>query len=141
MKKLFLIIVLFVVGSGAFAQADSVSLKDAVMRLNQALVNKDSSALRALLHNKCSYGHSNGWIETKEEAIADMFNGVLTYHKIDQGPLKVTIEEETGIVRTDVSVNVTRNGQNNDFKLHVLQVWVYKKKKGWQLLGRQTTRI
>ncbi|MBC6490450.1 nuclear transport factor 2 family protein [Flavihumibacter stibioxidans] len=139
MRTALLIIALFWAGS-LFAQ-DTVTLKKAMLDLNEALLKQDSATVRKLLHGKCSYGHSNAWIESKKEVIADMFNGVLRYNSIKQGVMDIKMEDKTGIVRTDWEVNVTRNGQVYDFKLHVLLVWIWKKKKGWQLIARQSTRI
>jgi hypothetical protein len=138
MRVAGLIILLFVSGI-LFAQGDSLSLKQSVMDLNAALLNQDSVKLKQLLHKKCSYGHSNAWIENKSEVVADLFNGVLKYTSIEQGTLTVTVEKETGLVRSNVEVVAIRQGQTNNYKLHVLQVWVWKKKIGWQLIGRQAT--
>ena len=139
MKYGGLIILLFVSGILFGQGVDSISLKQSVMDLNAALLNHDSSKLNQLLHKKCSYGHSNAWIENKSQVIADLFNGTLKYGSIEQGPLKLTIEKETALVRSDIEVVAIRQGQTNNYKLHVLQVWVWVKKKGWQLLGRQGT--
>jgi Domain of unknown function (DUF4440) len=136
-----LIILLFVSGILFGQGVDSNTLKRSVMDLNAALLNQDSSKLNQLLHKKCSYGHSNAWIENKSQVINDLFDGSLKYISIEQGPLTLTIEKETALVRSDIEVGAIRQGQTNNYKLHVLQVWVWGKKKGWQLLGRQGTIV
>lgn len=111
------------------------------MDLNAALLAQDSAKVNQLLHKKCNYGHSSGWVEKKNELIANMFNGTLKYTNISQGPMTAVIEEKTGLLRSNIEVDVIRNGQAAHYRLHVLQVWIWKNKKGWQLLGRQATRL
>ena len=111
------------------------------MDLNAAMLAQDSAKVNQLLHKKCNYGHSNGWIEKKNELIANMFNGTLKYTNISQGTMTAVIEDKTGLLRSNIEVDVIRNGQPAHFRLHVLQVWIWKNKKGWQLLGRQATRL
>ena len=48
---------------------DSKPLISAARSLNSALIQKDSLLLVKLLHPSLSYGHSNGWVENKQEVI------------------------------------------------------------------------
>ena len=58
-------------------------LKDAVTKLDKALVQKDTVTLKQLLHKDLSYGHSNGWVENRNEVIKNLVQGKLTYKKIE----------------------------------------------------------
>ena len=61
------------------AQVDSVGLKEAMRTLDKALMEKDSIALSKLLHNKVSFGHSNGWVQMGKEVWNDLAIGKLMY--------------------------------------------------------------
>ena len=110
--KYILTICLFFTSAIAFAQVDSVSLKEAMSNLDKALINKDQKALVQLLHQDVSYGHSNGWVQNNKWAT----------------------------VRINTNAEGKGNGNSFQFKLHVLQVWL-KAKSGWQLLARQSTKL
>jgi hypothetical protein len=88
-----------------------------------------------------SYGHSNGWIESKKEVINDLYNGKLVYNKISQSKEQVEIVRETATVRSTADIDATLDGQSVIIKLQVLQVWIWKDKEGWKLLGRQSVKI
>jgi len=60
--RYILSICLFFVSAIAAGQADSVSLKEAMSNLDQALIRKDEKALVQLLHNDVSYGQPNDWV-------------------------------------------------------------------------------
>ncbi|HET9824149.1 MAG TPA: nuclear transport factor 2 family protein [Chitinophagaceae bacterium] len=141
MKHVFTICLLFISLAG-IAQVDSISLKNAVAELDKALVNKDEKALVQLLHPNVSYGHSNGWVQSKADIISDLRSGKLTYDKIDNTSLAiVAINNNWATVRT----NTNATGRSTavptfELKLHVLQVWL-KTESGWQLLARQGTKL
>lgn len=115
-------------------------LKDAVSKLEVALVKKDSVTLKKLLHPKLSYGHSNGWVENKQEVISDLFNGKLTYVKIESSDYQWQALKDWASVRSTSKISYKVDGKNGELELHVLQVWV-KTNKGWQLFARQATKI
>ena len=141
MKHIF-IIGLFFVSLVAGAQVDSVSLKKAMTELDNALVNKDEKALVQLLHPNVSYGHSNGWVQNKNDIINDLKSGKLTYERIENTSVSiVAINNNWATVRT----NTNATGKSTsiptfELKLHVLQVWL-KTDYGWQLLARQSTKL
>lgn len=109
--------------------------------LDQALVEKDTAKLQVLLHPSLSYGHSNGWVESKPELIMHLLNGKLTYGSIES---KEISREQTGddltLVRSESRISFILDGKPGELKLHVLQVW---KREGykWQLIARQSTKM
>jgi hypothetical protein len=139
----WLLSLLFVIAALA-SQArsgDKEQLKAAIDKLDKALLAKDSVILKTVLHQKVSYGHSNGWIETKQEVIDDLFNGKLTYQQIEPtAAAQITVSSGTGIVRTTLRVSVVVQGSPLTLKLKVLQAWVQEKGK-WKLLGRQSVKV
>jgi len=140
MRSFCTILMLFVYSTTLAAKQDTAGLHKAVYDLNSALLQKDSIALRRLLHPKIEYGHSNGWIETKREVIDDLYSGKLNYNKIEQGAIEVVKEGNIACVRSVIDVEIMLNGQQIKLKLHVLQVWL-KEKTEWILLSRQSTKI
>ena len=136
MKQLLVIILLFVsvVSSGQYSVHENMKF------LDEALVKKDTVALNKLLHDKLSYGHSNGWIETRKEVIADLLNGKLVYVSIESKELS---SEQTGditLVRAESKIKYLLDGKEGELKLHVLQVWI-RVGYQWQLIGRQSTKV
>lgn len=137
--KYIITISLLLIYSTLFAQ-DEKSLKSAAGAFHNALLAKDSAQLKSLLHEKLVYGHSNGWIETKRELIEDLYNGKITYTKIQSSEEQVTIEGSTACIRATLEIEATMDGKTLPFKLHGLQVWIWKNKK-WQMMSRQSVKI
>ena len=139
--RLILTICLLTARTIAFAQFDSASLKQAMSGLDNALVNKDEKALMQLLHPDVSYGHSNGWVQSKNDIINDLKSGKLLYNKIENNSVVlVAINNDCATVRTNTNAEGSISGTTFQLKLHVLQVWI-KAKNGWQLWARQSTKI
>lgn len=131
------ILLLFVYSTVA---AQDRELGNVITELNMALIEKDTVKLKTMLDEQLSYGHSNGWIETKQEVVSDLYNGKLVYNKIDQKLTGIMKEGNMACVRANAELDIVYNGNPLHIKLHVLQVWV-KKNKGWKLVARQSTKI
>ena len=139
--KLFLTIVLFFTSLITIAQTDSVSLKSAMKKLDKALIEKDYSALQTVLHNDVSYGHSNAWVQTKQDIMNDLKSTKLVYNKIENTNVMImAINKDWATVRTNTNAEGMVSGTAFNLKLHVLQVWM-KTKMGWQLMARQSTKL
>lgn len=137
--KYIITISLLLIYSTLFAQ-DEKSLKSTAGEFHNALLAKDSVQLKNLLHEKLVYGHSNGWIETKKELIEDLYNGKITYTKIQSSEEQVVIEGNTACIRATLEIEAIMDSKTLPFKLHGLQVWIWKNKK-WQMLSRQSVKI
>lgn len=137
MRKLLIISLLFV---SSVSVAQTSFLKEAVAKLDKALVAKDTVVLKQILHKDLSYGHSNAWVEGKKDLMANLYNGKLTYQKIATKDLKWTTNKDCAIVRSTTEIEYLLDGKEGKLKMHVLQVWV-KTNKGWQLLARQSTKL
>lgn len=138
MRYVIIIVFLFI-ASASFAQADSVSLKKAVADLNKALINKDSVRIKKLVYEKITYGHSNGWIQSRKDIVDDLYSGKIVYNVIDQYFDNIVLDGNTASVRETANINVEMAGKPLQLKLKVLQVWIWKK-KGWQLFSRQSVK-
>ena len=132
--------IIFVVAS-SFLFAQTTYLKDAVGKLDKALINKDTVALKQLLHPDLSFGHSSGWVETKQDVLNDVTSGKLAYKSIDNKEVKWATGKDWATMRSNSHVvSLNPDGKTSEVNLHVLLVWL-KTNKGWQLLARQTTRL
>ena len=122
------------------AQLDSVGLKNAMQQLDKALFQKDEKVLQTVLHKEVSYGHSNGWIQNKNDILNDFTSGKLIYNKIENNSSTiVTISKKYATVKTNTNAEGMVNGTAFNLRLHILQFWV-KTKKGWQLIARQSAK-
>jgi len=140
MRKIaFGILILFVVNS-SFAQVDSIGLNNAMQQLDKALLQKDETVLRSVLHKDLSYGHSNGWIQTKTDIMNDFTSGKLIYYKIENNSSAIiTISKKYATVKTNTNAEGVVNGTAFKLTLHIMQFWI-KTKKGWQLIARQSAK-
>ena len=132
-------LILFVVNC-SFAQVDSVGLKDAMQKLDKALLQKDENVLRSVLHKDLSFGHSNGWIQSRNDIMNDFKSGKLVYNKFENNSSAiVSISKKYATVKTNSSAEGVVNGTAFKLTLHVMQFWI-KTKKGWQLIARQSAK-
>lgn len=139
--KLFVFISLFFTNLVAVAQVDSVGLKDAMQKLDKALLQKDEVVLKSVLHNDLSYGHSNGWIQSKDDILNDFKSGKLTYNNLENNSSAIVrINKKYATVKTNTNAEGSVNGTAFKLTLHVMQFWI-KTKKGWQLIARQSAKL
>ena len=140
MKKLVPGFLIFVLVSSSFAQIDSVGLKETMQKLDKALLQKDEVVLKGVLHKDLSYGHSNGWIQSKSDVLNDFKSAKLTYDKIENNSLSIiNINKKWATVRTNTNAEGVVSGNAFKLTLHVLQFWI-RTKKGWQLVVRQSAK-
>ena len=139
-KLLFGSLVLFLFNN-SFAQIDSVGLKNAMQQLDKALLQKDETVLKSVLHKDLSYGHSNGWLQSKSDILNDFISGKLTYGKIENNSSAIiVINKKYAIVKTNTNAEGVVNGTAFRLTLHIMQFWI-KTKKGWQLIVRQSAKL
>lgn len=139
--RLFLVLLFAALLQTTRAQDDSLTLSDAIAKLDQALLKKDSAALDQLLDGKLSFGHSNGWVQTKQDVWNDLRDGRLEYLGLATEEVKfLQMGKELATVTMKVQAKGKLKEKEFDLKLTVMQVWK-KDKKGWQLFARQSTKI
>jgi hypothetical protein len=136
-----LFVLFLLIAKSSFAQIDSVGLKNAMQQLDKALLQKDETVLNSVLHKDLSYGHSNGWIQSKSDILNDFTSGKLTYSKIENNSSAIiVINKEYATVKTNTNAEGVVNGTAFKLTLHIMQFWI-KTKKGWQLIARQSTKL
>ena len=140
-KSAAVLFVLFLlIAKNSFAQVDSAGLKEAVQKLDAALLQKDENVLRSVLHKDLSFGHSNGWIQNRTDVMNDFKSGKLVYHKFENNSSAiVSISKKHATVKTNSNAEGTVNGTAFKLTLHVMQFWI-RTKKGWQLIARQSAK-
>lgn len=123
------------------AQVDSITLKEAMKNLDQALLGKDEAVLNAVLHKEVSFGHSNGWIQTRTDIVSDFKSGKLVYNKIENNSAAiVAISKKYATAKTVTNAEGAVNGTAFKLTLHVMQFWI-KTRKGWRLIARQSAKL
>lgn len=138
--KLLFTIGLFFASLIVVGQPDSAKLATTIKEFHQSLVKKNTVSINQQTDKALSYGHSNGWVETKTEMIKNLETGYTSYKSIKEDSLRVTINENVAHARFVGDYEVSLNsGSAVVYHLKVLEVWV-KKGKRWLLFARQAVR-
>jgi hypothetical protein len=142
LKPLLTILTLLFVAN-AFAQqkinVDSVKLVKTVQEFHQALVNKNTVSINQQTDKALSYGHSNGWVETKTELLKDLETGVISYGSYKEDSIKITFNDKMANVRFVADITAVMKNTEATYRLKVLEVWVRKGNR-WVLFARQAVR-
>ncbi len=138
MKKLLIIVFLLNVVF-ANAQTDEEKLTTTLKEFHQAMVMKNTVSVNQQTDKALSYGHSNGWVETKSEFMKNLETGYMIYKSYKEDSLQVVVNGNMAHARFVADINVTMNGNNGNYHLKVLEVWV-KKGKRWLLFARQAVK-
>ena len=134
------IITLFFTSLVVAGQIDSIGLKDVMGKLDKALLAKDEMTLKTVLHKELSFGHSNGWVQTRDDIINDFSSGKLTYNKFENNSSAIVkISKKYATAKTNTNAEGVVNGTAFKLTLHIMQFWI-KTKKGWQLIARQSAK-
>lgn len=137
MNRIIFILFFFLISSPLLkAQEDTTTVLQAVQAVEKALTGNDSNALLKWLHPDLTFGHSNGWIQGRQQVIGDMVSGYLRYETMETESIAIDRKKNRAIVKAFVRVTGQRGGTPFTVRLFVLQEWVMTK-KGWQLLVRQ----
>jgi Domain of unknown function (DUF4440) len=122
-----------------FAQPEKEKLMATVKEFHKALVNKNTVSINQQTDKALSYGHSNGWVETKTEMLKNLETGYMSYLGFKEDSLKVVVNGNVAHARFIADISASLIGNKGNFHLKVLEVWV-KKGKRWLLFARQAIR-
>ena len=120
-------------------QTDEEKLTTTLKEFHQAMINKNTASINQQTDKALSYGHSNGWVETKAEMIKDIETGYIVYHSYKEDSISILMNGNMANARFVADVSATLKGATTTFHLKVLEVWV-KKGKRWMLFGRQAVK-
>ena len=138
MKKLLIIVLLLNVVF-ANGQTDEEKLTSTLKEFHQALVKKNTISINQQTDKVLSYGHSNGWVETKTDLMKNLETGFMKYKSYKEDSVQVLINGNVANTRFVADIEATRDGINGNYHLKVLEVWV-KKGKRWLLFARQAVK-
>jgi len=138
MRLAFLIGVLFI-STFAVAQTDEEKLTVTMKEFHQALVKMNTVSINQQTDKALSYGHSNGWVQTKSDLIKDFESGYISYQAYKEDSITIAMNGNMANVRFVADIAATMKGTNYNFHLKVLEVWV-KKGRRWVLFARQAVR-
>lgn len=138
----FIALVLFVItstySSGQTSEAEKVNTLH--KKKFAWLISSNADSLNALLAPEVNYIHSNGWIQTRQEVLADMKNGTLKYQTVEVEESSVKILENTAVVTGKGNFSGVMNGTNFSIKLIYTEVYV-KTCGQWRLAGRHACKV
>ena len=118
---------------------DGQKLIKTMKEFHHALVTKNTVSINQQTDKVLSYGHSNGWVQTKADIIKDFETGYISYQSFKEDSISVSINGNMANVRFVADISATMKGTVNSFHLKVLEVWV-KKSKRWVLFARQAVK-
>ena len=135
-----LVLLLIFFSSSLVIGQDTIGLRKAITAIDMALLSKDTLNIEKLIAIDISYGHSNGWMQTKQDLMDDFTTGKIEYKKIESGDGTFVINKKTVAVRCITKVEGVVNGTAFNMSLQVLQVWK-KVKNSWILIARQSVKM
>ena len=139
--KIFLTILLFLPAFTGFSQSvDELNLAKTIKEFHIALVDKNTISINQQTDKALSYGHSNGWVESKADLLKNLQSGYLDYQPYKLDSLTIHINGNLANARFIADINVGLNGNPGNYHLKVLEVW-QKKGNRWVLFARQAVRI
>jgi hypothetical protein len=138
LKHLLTILFLFLFAY-ANAQTEEEKLTATLKEFHQALVNKNTVSINQQTDKALSYGHSNGWVETKGDVIKDLETGYISYQSFKEDSINVAMNGNMANVRFVADITATMKATTSTFHLKVLEVWA-KKGKRWVLFARQAVK-
>jgi Domain of unknown function (DUF4440) len=121
------------------AQTNEEKLTSTLKEFHQALVKKNTVSINQQTDKALSYGHSNGWVETKDDLMKNLETGYMNYNSYKEDSIQVVVNGNMANARFVADIAATLNRKDGNFHLKVLEVWV-KKGKRWLLFARQAVR-
>ena len=144
MRKLFFVVAMLNVLMVSAQSADEKQVIAQSQLLTHIVFGstKDSSALEGLFARTATYGHSNGNIQTREQAIAGILHNPSTYTNTSVDNISAIFgDDHVSIVRfLFKATENTKDGKAVPLNLNIMLVWIKEKGK-WKLFGRQAVRM
>ena len=111
-----------------------------VSKLDSLMENNDSKILE-LFSDDVSFGHSNGWIQNKDDFKKDFESGKVKYQSVKQTELKeFKFKNKFANVRRIIAVKGLYKSDEFEMKLSVLEFWI-RQKGMWKLWSRQSVGL
>ena len=111
-----------------------------VSKLDSLMENNNSKILE-LFSDDVSFGHSNGWLQNKDDFKKDFESGKVKYQSVKQTELKeLKIKNKFANIRRIIAVKGLYKNETFEMKLSVLEFWI-QQKGIWKLWSRQSVKI
>ena len=124
MKYIFTILFLSLSICVVAQTADEQKLLTTVKEFHQALVNKNTISINQQTDKALSYGHSNGWVETKTDMIKNLETNYISYQSFKEDSIKVSSNGNIANVRFLSAIEASLKDSRITYNLKVLEVWV-----------------
>ncbi len=124
---------------GLAAQTNEVKLINTMKQFHQDLISKNTVSINQQTDKALTYGHSNGWVETKIELLKDLETGVISYQQFTEDSISVFMNGNIAAIRFVANVNATMKSIASTYRLKVLEIWI-KKSNRWILFARQAVK-
>ncbi|MDN5626499.1 MAG: nuclear transport factor 2 family protein [Weeksellaceae bacterium] len=129
----------FVGFSQTYSKKEKVILIQ-VSKLDSLMENNDSKILE-LFSDDVSFGHSNGWVQNKDDFKTDFESGKVKYQSVKQSELKeLKFKNKFASIRRIIAVKGLYKEEVFEMKLSVLELWI-RQKGIWKLWSRQSVGL
>ena len=143
MKKNLLVLFLLL-SLPFFSQTKKDKIADHIIALHQKkfdfMISKQFDSLSLILDADLKYIHSNGWVESKEDLLANLKSDKLVYEKVTVSETKVTLTNHVAIVSGKGLFSVILENQTIEIQLMYSEIYVKKRGK-WLLLHRHANKL
>lgn len=136
MKVLLTILILAFCFPSVAQSKTETELSKTVSEFHEAMIKQDFDFINEHTDKSLSYGHSNGWVQSKDDFVKDFKRGWISYQLFDVDSMSVVENANVAHVRFTADVKATVNGKNNSFHISALEVW-RKENKTWLMFARQ----
>ena len=136
----FIFLVCFVFG---FSQTYSRQKKALIIQVSKldSLMQNNASKILDLFSDDVSFGHSNGWIQNKDDFKKDFESGKVKYQSVKQTELKeFKIKNKFANIRRIIAVKGLYKNEIFTMNLSVLELWI-RQKGIWKLWSRQSVGL
>ena len=126
-----------------FSQTYSKKEKALLIQVSKldSLMENNNSKILELFSDDVSFGHSNGWLQNKDDFKKDFESGKVKYQSVKQTELKeFKIKNKFANVRRIIAVKGLYKNETFEMKLSVLEFWI-KQKGIWKLWSRQSVSL
>ena len=110
--RLFFLLGLLSVSVVVFAQTEESKLITTMKEFHQALVEKNTVSINQQTEKALSYGHSNGWVQTKTDLIKDFETGLISYQSYKEDSVQVLISDKVANIRFIADISATLRGNS-----------------------------
>lgn len=140
MKKILLGFYLFIFAASMAQTKQEQEVLQLSAKKFTWLVAKKIDSLNFVSDERLTFIHSNGWVQTKKELLADLQSGKLNYVSIDVSESSVRLYPKSAVVNGKGKFVATVDGNTNTVNLSYTETYVLQKRE-WKLASRHASRL